>query len=451
MTHLGQICKNFKNHQRFSGVVTIGSMKNLIKTAVLFLGLISTLSAKVYEYTYDNQLTLLEDPSAAVEHKIDLINKARHHVHILTFFWDESGVPKRMAEALNAANARGVEVRILTTFIPTFGTDILGKGRKLLNTKSKTATFSYLSLTPGSKFSLTHNLHEKVFIVDGEKAIIGGRNVSDSSLNGKDMEVEMEGPVVNQVQDHFKVMYDFVLKSKKKDQSDNKTVFEETDENFFPIQPTFTNGVKARILSHEALIHQAEKKMNKKERLNQKDDILETVLKVKFSKLRAYNYFLIPTDRFKTYLEQNLSDGNTIEMITNSFESGQFSSNAGYIYALPDTLKLVNMGLKLYGWEKNQKLSYVHEKVLVFDDEHVFIGSHNLVTGSTSVSNELSVEFYSKEIAERLITVFDQEISDRSVTKIEDAALLEKEIEANKKKIKIFRNKLIGGYLREIY
>lgn len=439
-------------------------MKNFIKTTIVFLGLMSTLSAKVYEYTDGNSLTLLEDPSAAVEHKIDLINKARHHVHILTFFWDETGVPKRMAEALNAANARGVEVRILTTFMPTLTTDFTGKGRKLLNKNSKTATFSYLALTPGRKFSITHNLHEKVFIVDGEKAIIGGRNVSDSSLNGKDMEVEMVGPVVNQVQDHFKVMYDFVLKHKKIDkcpkveaafdecnQNLSKLKFQLEDNNFFPSQPTFSNGVKARILSHEAIIHHYNDRMNKKERLNQRDDILETVLNIKFKKLKAYNYFLLPTDRFMNYLERNLTEGNSIEMIINSIDSGKFSSNAGYIYALPDTLKLVNMGLKLFGWEKNQKMSYVHEKVLVFDEDHVIIGSHNLVTGSTSVSNELSVEFFSKEIADRLTTVFDQEISDRSITRLEDAELLEREIKENKNKIKLFRFKFIGSYLRELY
>ena len=56
---------------------------------------------------------------------------------------------------------------------------------------SKTATFTYFSLTPGKDFTLTNSFHEKIFLVDGEVAIIGGRNISDSSLNGKDLEVLM--------------------------------------------------------------------------------------------------------------------------------------------------------------------------------------------------------------------------------------------------------------------
>jgi phosphatidylserine/phosphatidylglycerophosphate/cardiolipin synthase-like enzyme len=105
----------------------------------------STAFAKVYDYTHNNRLSLLEDANASVDLKVELIRKAKHHVHIVTFFWDDSVVPKRLADELNKANARGVEVRILTSFVATMGTDPLGKGKRTLNRKSKTATFSYLS------------------------------------------------------------------------------------------------------------------------------------------------------------------------------------------------------------------------------------------------------------------------------------------------------------------
>ncbi|MBY0414926.1 MAG: phosphatidylserine/phosphatidylglycerophosphate/cardiolipin synthase family protein [Bdellovibrionales bacterium] len=437
----------------------------LLFTCLLGLSaLITPVHAKVYEYTDNNKLSLLESPEAAVNYKIELIKKAKHHVHILTFFWDESGVPKRMAEALNEAHARGVEVRILTTSVATLTTDLLGKGKRALNTKSKEGTFSFLALSPKGSFSLTHNLHEKVFIVDGEKAIIGGRNISDSSLNGKDMEVEMNGPVVNQVQDHFKRMFDFVtnqridLKCYFEGELDNscagklkKDQFSDSDALFFPIQPTYVDGVKARILSHEAILHMAEDKMNKKERLLQKDDILDTVVKIDFKKLRMYNYFLVPTKRYQEFLESNLAKGNSIEIITNSIETGKFSSNMGYIYSLPNSLNLVNRGLGIYQWQTGQRLTYVHEKVFVFDEDHVIIGSHNLVTGSTAVSNEISVEFFSRPLATRLLEIFDGEKNDPKITNKVSAEQLEREVEENKKKIKFLQKDFIGSFLREIY
>ena len=440
-------------------------MKTLNILIVLFLSMSLTaeIEARVYDYTQNNKLTLLEDPAESVDYKIELIRNAKHHVHIITFFWDNSSVPARLSHELNIANARGVEVRILTSFVPTLTTDILGSGKRALNLKSKTATFSYLQLMPGHLFSLTSNLHEKMFIVDGEKAIIGGRNSSASSLNGKDIEVVLEGEVVNQVQDHFKVMQDFLIEDKIKSkcvtakdlnlcaQSVSSKGFSNKDQNFFPNQPIFTEGVEARIISHEAVIHQRDGQLSRQARLNQQDDILDTVTKIKFKKLRGYNYFIMPTQRYMNFLESSLAEGDSIELITNSIESAKFSSNAGYIYSLPDMKDLMEQGLVLHLWERNQKMKYVHEKVLIFDDERVIIGSHNFGTGSTTVSNEIAVEFTSKEIAKRLIDVFTSEVENPLITKTADMSLIDKQIKKYKGSIKILRKKIVEGVLRETY
>ncbi|MBC7427198.1 MAG: phosphatidylserine/phosphatidylglycerophosphate/cardiolipin synthase family protein [Bacteriovorax sp.] len=437
-------------------------MTKILGLLLFTILMMNSAMAKVYDHTEGNKLTLLEDPAASAEYKMELIRNAKHHINILTFFWDNSTIPERMAIELSKANARGVEVRILTTFVPTLSTDVMGVGRKNLKAESD-ATFAYVSLTPGAKFSLTHNLHEKVFIVDGEKAIIGGRNISDSSLRGKDMEVQMEGPVVNQVQDHYKKMFDFVtgLKIKsscvREDIIDEciakfkKTMFSLEDKKYFPDQKIYEDGVDARIISHEALIHQYKRGMNKQQRLLQEDDILDTVIKFDFKKLRAYNYFIIPTARWRSFLEKNLAAGNSIDMITNSLESAKFSSNWGYIYSIPDVIDLMKKGLEVYQWQRNQKLNYVHEKVLIFDDEHVIIGSHNFGTGSTGVSDEIVVEVKSRAIAARLTEVFDAEKMDPKITQKATLESLGAEESKYSRMIKYIRTKALSSFLFEIY
>lgn len=421
--------------------------------------------SKVYEFTHNNRLSLIEDPAASVDLKVELIKQAKHHVNIITFFWDDSAVPQRLAVELNKAHARGVDVRILTSYVATLGTDPLGKGKRTLDLKSKNGgVYSYLSLTPGSSFSVNNSLHEKIFLVDGEKAIIGGRNASNSSLSGKDLEVLMEGPVVNQVQDHFKTMYDFILDQRiethchQNETLDSKCVkeyrdleFSLTDKGFFPNQPSFVNGEDARIISHEALIHQKELGLSRSARVNQQDDILDTVTKIEFKKLRAYNYFIIPTPKYKKFLEESLAQGDSIEMITNSYESAKFSSNFGYIYSIPDAKDLVEDGLELHQWQRNQKLNYVHEKVMIFDEDHVIVGSHNFGVGSTAVSNEIAIEIKSKAIADRLIEVFEYESGNPAITTKADLSFLEQEYDKYKMQIKILRVKLLEGILREIY
>lgn len=440
-------------------------MRNLLGLLLLSLCLSSSAYSKVYDYTHNNRLSLIEDPRASVDLKVELIKNAKHHINIVTFFWDDSAVPARLAVELNKAHERGVEVRILTSYVATLGTDPLGKGKRNLNLKSQNkAIYSYLSLTPGASFSVNNSLHEKIFVIDGEKAILGGRNASNSSLNGKDLEVLMEGPVVNQVQDHFKRMYDFIVDQRINTnckriegedsaciQSYKKLEFSPGDANFFPVQAGFVGGEDARILSHEALIHQKELGLGRSARVTQQDDILDTVTKIEFKKLRAYNYFIIPTPKYRKFLEESLAEGDSIEMITNSYESAKFSSNFGYIYSIPDARDLVADGLELYQWQRNQKLNYVHEKVMIFDEDHVIVGSHNFGVGSTAVSNEIAIEFKSKPIADRLIEVFESESGNPAVTMKADLSFLEHEYEKYKMQIKALRVKIVEGILREIY
>ena len=448
-------------------------MKNLFEILLFTVCLSSTAFAKIYEHTYNNQLSLIEDANESVDIKVDLIRKSKHHVHIITYFWDDSEIPKRLATELNLANERGVEVRIITSYVPTLGTDILGKGKASLNynnpTKSneknsKNATFTYFPLTPGKNFTITNSFHEKIFLVDGEAAIIGGRNISDSSLNGKDLEILMRGPVVNQVQDHFKNMYDFMIYFKVIGSCNpgrfiyedcgklyEGTRFSAHDEKYFGKQPFYKDGNKARILTHDALFYQYEFKIPRSEKENQQDDILDSTLEIKFEKLRAYNYFIIPTPRYKKFLENNLDNGKSIQIITNSYESAKFSSNLGYVYSIPDAIDLVKKGLELYQWESKQKLNYVHEKVMIFDEDHAIIGSHNYGVGSTAVSNEIAVEFTSKKIVDRLIEVFESEINDTKITYNANLDFLKMESKKYKKQIKILRKKSVKGILREIY
>ena len=420
--------------------------------------------AFIYPYEQGNRLTLMEDPKDAVETKLEMVRQAKHHIHIITYFWDDSSFPKKLAHELMKANERGVEVRILTTFVPSVATDVTGRAKKWLTPEIPNAVMSFLRLKPVEGLSISNNLHEKIFLVDGQKAILGGRNISDSSFRGKDMEVMLEGPVVNQVQQHFKIMHDFLTQLEINSacrsqiefcmdmtQSYYQTLFYENDPSFFPEQPVFENGVTARILTHEAVLKQHMHTFNIKQRLYMTDDIMNTVLKTEFKTLRAYNYFIIPTDDYKDFLLKNIKAGKDIKVITNSKRSAAFVSNKGYLYSLPDLKELARKGLNIYQWNGDGELAYLHEKVMIFDEDHVMIGSHNFGIGSTSVSNEIAIEFKSPEIASRLIQIFDQEISDEKLTKKAREKTFNREIDEDSNWVKFLRTNLIGDILQELY
>ncbi len=425
-----------------------------------FIACIRPLYSDVYDFTSNNSIELLKDSKNALEIKLELIKKAKHHIHIMSYFLDNSKYPQRVYEELHKAHQRGVEVRIVTTFIPTFVKDLTLKTKRELKEKDTDIVFSYLLLGPSGKLTVTNNIHEKVLLVDGDVAVIGGRNLSDSAYNAKDLEVLVRGGIVNQLQEHFLKIYTFALnrKIKKFCAYKNKscinrlrsTLFERENEIYFP-KLAVTNGVKARLLTHNAVLIQDEKGYKHDDKITMDDDIVNAVTSVKFNKMRAYNYYILPTPKYKKFLISNINENKDIKIITNSLETSGIVSNKGYIYSLPIMNELVKEGIEIYQWQGPDGLQYLHEKVILFDDEQVFIGSHNFGTGSTATSNELCIEFFSPELALDLITIFDDETKDLSKTIKATNISLAHEIQDNLKMIKFLNKTFIGDFLEESY
>lgn len=423
--------------------------------------------ATVYPFVEGNQLELLENSRQSAELKLKLIREAKHHIHIITFFWDDTDFPQEMTRELVEANKRGVEVRVLTTYFPSLATDLTGQGRREISDQAegRKTPFSFLALKSYDNLVLFNNLHEKIFLVDGSKAILGGRNISDSRFNGKDLEVLIEGPVVNQIQRHFHKMNEFVVdlmidkKCKRRESRRCQRTLEEftgvkfsTTPTYFPEQPHFNPGVPARILAHEAIIQQLENDYRgARNRIQMPDDIIEALSTIEFDHLRGYNYFIMPTPAYRSFLESRLASGKRIELVTNSLRSAAEVSAQGYYFSLPDMLDLSRQGLEIIEWQAPEGEGYLHSKVMIFDDERVLIGSHNFGIGSTSVSNEIALDFKSEEIAQRLIEVFEQDKLNPERARAVSTSFLEESYREHRLRSRILRSAPIQWILRELY
>lgn len=388
--------------------------------------------ADVYPYTRGNQIELLENPEDSAQEKIEFIRDAKHHIHIITFFWDDTDFALTMADELIKAHKRGVEVRILTSHLPSFLTDLDGNSRhKLIEYSQNKPRFTFVALKNFGPLITTNNLHEKIFLIDAELAILGGRNISDSQFNGKDMEVVLRGEVVNQVQDHFLKMLSFVIdlyvqKDCQKPQHKkclriierfSAAHFEKTSSLYFPHQPFYESDIEARVLTHNVLMEQWEHDYKEhEERVEIHDDIIETIANTPFNKIRGYNYFMMPTPRYKEFLIESLKNGKQIELVTNSKTSAAAVSSKGYVHSLNSMIELAEHGLQIIEWKGKAPYVYMHTKMMIFDDERVIIGSHNFGAGSTSVSNEIAVEFKSRPLAARLIEIFESDKADSELT-----------------------------------
>lgn len=416
--------------------------------------------ATTYDYTENNSIELLKDANKAAELKIELIRKAKHHIHIVSYYLDNSNYPTRVFDELKKAHERGVEVRILATYIPTLVKDITMKTKRNLKVAENGSTFAYMLLGVKGNVTILNNLHEKIFLIDGETAVIGGRNLSDAAFDAKDLEVKIQGGMVNQLQDHFLKLYNTLLareKSKHCSKWDiecleefDKTTFNRDDRIYFPV-PKNQGTIKGRVLTHNAVLKQIEKKMSVKERFEMSDDVVNALVESDFKTMRAYNYYVLPTSKYASFLYDSLKAGKDVKLVTNSLKTSAIVSNKGYLYSLPTMYELVSAGLPIYQWQGPTNYNYLHEKVVILDEEHVFVGSHNFGTGSTTMSNEVTVEFHSKEIGNELSAIFDEEIQNSNKTILATNLSLAREMADNKKMINFLHKTFFGTLIQESY
>lgn len=163
-----------------------------------------------------NTLGLLRGGDELFPAMMAAISQARHEVWLATYIFHDDDTARRMAAALAAAAARGVRVRVV---VDGFGTHrCLATVQGWLQPHGVAlAVFRPLErwwnwLQPGQ----LRRLHQKLCVVDGQLAFVGGINVIDDrhDLNHGpteaprlDYAVSLAGPVVAPVEQTVRAMW----------------------------------------------------------------------------------------------------------------------------------------------------------------------------------------------------------------------------------------------------
>ena len=160
-----------------------------------------------------HHLHILNIGDDALLARIHLVRAARESIDIQTYIWANDDVGRLLFGELLAAARRGVEVRILADQLYTAGdpkilaaaaTSHANLKLKFFNPIKEGDDTSSLKLIASAACCfdvLNRRMHNKVFLVDGRIAIIGGRNVQnnyydrDPVYTFKDREVLVMGPV----------------------------------------------------------------------------------------------------------------------------------------------------------------------------------------------------------------------------------------------------------------
>lgn len=125
-------------------------------------------------YSFHNQVKLVKHGSDYFTLLQELIENARHFIHLQVYIFDDDVTGNRVADALMAAANRGVSVWIVL--------DGFASSAHRLIEKMRAAGIYIRLFNPvwGSRhFYFGRRLHHKLVVVDGMHAMIGSRNIAD--------------------------------------------------------------------------------------------------------------------------------------------------------------------------------------------------------------------------------------------------------------------------------
>lgn len=160
---------------------------------------------------------LLDTGALALQLRSLLADEARGSIDVQTYIYDDDEAGIVLMDRLRAAAERGVRVRLLIDdnglrtdeCMPLLLDALPNAEVRVFNPFRLRPRWTRPLQVPFEFRRLNHRMHNKLYVVDGHAAIIGGRNIgghyfeSDAAANFTDLDVLLLGPVAREAQQVF--------------------------------------------------------------------------------------------------------------------------------------------------------------------------------------------------------------------------------------------------------
>ena len=326
---------------------------------------------------WGNHVLPLVDGDMAYPAMLDAIAGAQQSIWLATYIFDTRGAGRAFVDALVAARARGVEVKVLVDGIGELYSWPL-VSRALGNHGLSVARF----LPPGFSrpaFSINLRNHRKLLIVDGRRAFTGGmnirtkhRSVGPHAAKVRDIHFAVDGAVVAQLAAVFANDWRFT-----------------TGEQLRVPDPMRSDGMPAcRVISD-----------GPNEDLDKILWLLVGAISLAQHRIVMMTPYFVPPRELLVALQTAALRGVKISLLLPQTNNFQFMNWAA-MHAIGPLLKT---GVEVQ-WCRGR---FVHSKLFVVDDYYALIGSSNLDQRSLRLNFELAVEVFDGDFAGRLTAYFD--------------------------------------------
>ena len=157
-----------------------------------------SLDALGTEMVPGNRAVLLEDASGIFPRMLEAIASAHESINLEMYIFQGDETGRRFAEALAERARAGVEVRIL---VDGFGSSLGESGIALEKAGARVRVYKPLRVYSIDRIG--NRTHRRIVTIDGRIGFCGGVGLDDRWKEWRETMIEVEGPVVAQLQQVF--------------------------------------------------------------------------------------------------------------------------------------------------------------------------------------------------------------------------------------------------------
>ena len=382
-----------------------------------------------------------------------MIKQAQHSLDLQYYIWNDDITGKILFSLLIEAADRGVKIRLL---LDDLGSKGLDEYLLALNSHEniEVRLFNPFLFRKHLLINflvdlrrLNYRMHNKLFIMDKQVAVVGGRNIGDAyfdashTLEFNDFDVFIIGDVMQLANQSFEHFWnnELVYESSsiiKKASSDLPAIKKELEQFLIhQNESEYAESLRKSQLLEELLTQDLKwywgyanlvfDLIQKSGAGPSKSQFIVPALTDALNKteeeLLIISPYFVPGDTLVENLSALVRKGINVTILTNSLASTDVTAvHAGY---KKYRKKLLRNGIKLYEFmpessavrakkrifkDKPSLRSSLHAKSYIFDRKKIFIGSFNLDPRSANINSENGIIFDNPELADRISsTIYD--------------------------------------------
>lgn len=405
---------------------------------------------------------LLNRGDEALDWRLRAIDSAGESIDLQTFIWelDQSGT--LVHRHLLAAADRGVRLRLLVddSFTANADAALLALDDhpnielRVFNPYRQRADNAALrtALNLGDFWRLDHRMHNKVMLADGRVALLGGRNLGDHYFgyhplnNFRDMELVAGGPVVSTLEAAFDDYWNNPWSYPVAQLVATRPEWDRDEPLLSPAVRDWHHeespaqrlerwiALAAAALPGEATLLMDEPPVRdpagQREHPNQLGEQLLELIDSTREELWLVSAYLVPTARLEQAIERSLERGVRVRILTNSINSNNhLSAHAAYRNHLK---RLLAVGAEIHELRADaaerdryiqspvgDKTLCLHTKLILFDDDRVFVGSSNLDPRSLRINTEMGLLIDSAPLNAELRRVIEPDFDESNAWRVE--------------------------------